>query len=221
MTVNELINDLIPPVKSSDAAGTALEWMEEFKLSQLPVVDEGTYKGLVTEANVLDASSLEMPISELQFLGWETACVHEGKHVYEAIKMMSSLRLELLPVLDEAEKYLGVVTLKGLLTALERIFSMQEAGGIVELRIPDRGYALSEISRIAESENAKILSLYISRARNNKDFLLTLKLNIEDLSRVIASFERFGYEVERTYFNAMQLSDYQRNLDALMNFLDT
>ncbi|RMG21604.1 MAG: CBS domain-containing protein [Bacteroidetes bacterium] len=217
--ISELIKDYIPSVKSSDTAGMALEWMNEFKLAQLPVVDDGLYKGLITEDNILEAPSLAAQIKDIQYHGYETAYLHAGKHIYDAIQVMSTMSLEILPILDEDNTYLGVVTLKDLMTGLGNIFAIHEPGGLIVLEIPQKGYALSEIARIAESENAKILSLYMSRAPQGH-YLLTLKLNIEDLSRVVASFERFEYKVVKTYYNIQQIDDYQRNIDALMNYLD-
>ncbi len=220
MIVRELITDKIPSIKSTDMAGTALDWMNEFKLSLLPVVDNGTYKGMVTEDDILDATSLEVKVGDIQYMGWDSAYIYEGKHIYDAIQVMSRFKLGILPVLDEENSYLGAITLPDLLPYLGNLLAMDEPGGIIVLEIPPKGYVLSEISRIAESENAKILSLYMSQPSKEGKYLLTLKLNIEDLSRVVASFERFQYTIIETYQHTIQLSNYQRNLDALMNYLD-
>lgn len=220
MIVSELITDKIPSIKSSDMAGKALDWMNEFKVSLLPVVDEAVYKGLIQEENILDASSLDIPISEVQFLGWDGAYVYQDQHIYEAIRVMSRYHLELLPVLDEDNTYLGLINLKDLFLHLDALFAIHEPGGIIVLDIPPKGYLPSEIARIVESNDAKILSLYISQTKNDGGYYVTLKLNIEDLSRVIASFERFEYTIHKTYYHTRPSTDFQRNLDALMNYLD-
>lgn len=220
MIVSELITDKIPPIKSTDMAGMALDWMNEFKISLLPIVDDAVYKGLISEENILDSPSLDKPVSEIQYLGFDSAYVYQGQHIFEAIKLLSKFNLDLLPVLDEDNSYLGAIVLKDLLVHLDAMFAIHEPGGILVLKIPPKGYVLSEIARIAESADAKILSLYLSQAIREGGYFVTLKLNVEDLSRVVASFERFEYTVFETYYHTKQIDDYQRNLDALMNYLD-
>jgi hypothetical protein len=79
---------------------------------------------------------------------------------------------------------------------------------------------LSEVGRIAESADAKVLSLYLAQTPGTDTFLLTLKLNVEDLSRLIAAFERFDYKVIRAYHRARFADNYDRNLQALLRWLE-
>ncbi len=220
MFVKELISDRIPSVKSTDTAGLALDWMGEFKLHQLPIVDHGTYKGMITENDILDARELSDTINDIKYSGWDSAYLHEDQHPYDAIEIMSNLKLEVLPVLDEEDKYMGVITLRDLMNFMGQLFALHEPGGILVLQIPGNGYVLSEIGRIAESADAKILSLYLGHHTASNTFHVTLKLNVQDLSRVVAAFERFDYEVVRTFFRTEQLDDYRHNLDSLLQYLD-
>ncbi len=220
MIARELISDSIPPVKSTDTAGLALDWMNEFKLSQLPIVDEGQYKGMITEADVMDGPDLDQPIASIRFSGWESAYVFYENHIYAAIDLMGNFKLEVLPVLDEDHRYLGVITLRDLGTHLGGLFAVHEPGGVLVLEIPAHSYVLSEIGRIAESADAKILSLYLASLPNTNDLLLTLKFNVEDLSRVSAAFDRFDYKIIRSYQRVRPMNDYSRNLDALLKYLD-
>lgn len=220
MIASALISDMIPSVKSTDAIGRALDWMNEFKTSLLPVVDDGKYVGMIQENDILDAEDFSGDVSSLRFASWENAYVYGEQHLYEAIRIMSSFRMDVVPVLDEDQSYLGVITLRDISFHLKDFFAVQEPGGIIVLAIPNKGYVLSEIGRIVESVDAKVLSLYLSSQAKSSDYLITLKLNVEDLSRVISTFERFDYVVVKTYYNTSQLVDYKRNLDALMNYLD-
>lgn len=43
MIAEELINQMIPPLKVSDSAEKAKKWMEEFRLTQLPVVENNNF----------------------------------------------------------------------------------------------------------------------------------------------------------------------------------
>jgi len=219
MMVRELISDSIPSVKPTDTAALALDWMNEFKVGQLPVVEEGAYRGLITEEAILDGADLEKPLGQQSLAGSESTYIFHESHIYDAIDMMTNFRLEVLPVVGDGQEFQGVITLRDVGRLLGNLFAVQEPGGVMVLAIPAHSYVLSEVGRIAESADAKVLSLYLSPLPDSKDMLLTLKLNVEDLSRVVAAFERFDYEIVRTFHRTKPLEDYSRNLEAFMKYL--
>jgi len=45
MRAYELITDEIPPLKHTDTGEKALQWMDEFKVSHLPVLKNGNFVG--------------------------------------------------------------------------------------------------------------------------------------------------------------------------------
>lgn len=219
MIASELISEIVPPIKSTDTVGKALDWMNEFKLAQLPIVDDGVYKGLITEDEILETADPMLLVGQVKRSGWEGVVIFDGKHVYDAIRIMSDHKVEILPVLDEAERYIGLITLRDLREFLGIIFAVNEPGGVIVVEIPKRGYVLSEIGRIVESTDAKVLSLYLSAAGEGK-YLATIKVNVEDLSKLLASFNRFDYTVIQTFSLSDRMKNYRKNLDALLNYLD-
>ena len=220
MIARDLISDTIPSVKSTDTLGNALAWMTEFKITQLPVVDAGIFSTMITEEDILDAGDLQATVAKSIHTGWEGAYVVASQHVYDSLAAMVNFNLEIVPVLGEDKAYLGCITLRDLLRYLGTLFAMNERGSVIVVKIPQNGYVLSEIGRIVESADAKVLSLYLSQTSARLPSIATLKLNVEDPSRVVASFERFEYKVIETYHRSEQMENLQRNLDALMNYLD-
>ena len=62
MIALELISYDIPPLKLSDTGVKVLDWMEEFKTTDLPVVDNNKYVGLIGESEILDRNDIEDPL---------------------------------------------------------------------------------------------------------------------------------------------------------------
>lgn len=221
MIARELISDTIPSVKTSDKVGRVLEWMGEFKVNQLPVVNHEQLLGLVTEEDLLDSESEDQPIGAVRLSLPETTCVFEDDHLYEVLKYASSLNLDALPVLRARDNtYLGVITKTDLVEESGRVLNVNEPGGIIVLNIPVRSYSLSEIGRICESNEAKVLSLTVNNSPDPTHLFVTLKLNIRELSRVIATFERFDYDISLVIFDAEQLDDYREKYENLLRYLD-
>ena len=72
---------------------------------------------------------------------------------------------------------------------------MESAGCVITLRIAPIDYSVSEIARILESNHAILLSLLSTTLEPDGYLEVVLKINLEDPSAVIRSFERFNYTV--------------------------
>src|ERR1043165_485893 len=117
MLVGDLITDEIPPLKTSDTVEMALDWMEQFKVSHLAVVENRVLMGIVSEYDLLDYERPDEKISEMK-TPLLKPILHHYQHAYDLVKIMSALDLTLVPVLDENEFYKGCITLKGLVQNL-------------------------------------------------------------------------------------------------------
>ena len=63
MNAIDLITYDIPPLVHSDSGEKAMSWMDEFKVSHLPVLKNGNYVGLVSEADILDKLDFDQTIA--------------------------------------------------------------------------------------------------------------------------------------------------------------
>ncbi len=219
MVAIELLSDEIPPLKTSDLGATALIWMEEFKLTELPVVHQEKFLGLIQEADILDLSQPEETIANHTF-SLEKAFVYQHEHVYEVISKMASLHLSCIPVLNEKDHFLGVISLAILIDRISKLAAMKDPGGILQLALNVNDYSLSEIARIVESNDAKILSSYIYTHEDSTKMDVTIKINKPDLSGIIQTFERYNYNVVGTFHKSEMEDDMQRRYQAFINYLN-
>ncbi|MCB0641068.1 MAG: CBS domain-containing protein, partial [Phaeodactylibacter sp.] len=83
-----------------------------------------------------------------------------------------------------------------------------------------RDYSLAEMSRLVESENAAVLSAFVSSSLDGSLIDVTLKINRQNVQPIISVFERFNYEIKAT-FNERDYTDTLRErYDLLMNYLN-
>lgn len=220
MTAQDFINPMIPPLRPQDTVQKALNWMNEFRVHQLPVADQGHYLGIIAEDVLYDSNKPEAPIADFE-LDHRQTTVGEHQHFYDVIKEAHQNALQVIAVLDEEGKYKGVITIKDTITALARTYATQNPGGIIVLSMHDYDYSMAEIARLVEADNAKILSSYVEADPYDPRMIkLTLKLNILDLTRVIATFERFNYRVIAK-FQEVETNSYDKDrLGLLLKFLD-
>lgn len=218
MRAIELITDEIPPLTHKDSGEKALRWMDEFKVSHLPVLKNGNFVGVLSESDVLDKMNLVESLDKL-FDHLPRPYVLANSHIYEVLAKISEHRVSVLPILDENEKYLGCTTVYHLLTVIANTGSIKEAGGIIVLEIGSIDYSMVQIAQIVESNNAKILSSYIMSSQDSSKLEITLKINQIDLTRIIRTFERYEYVIKASFQKGEGDDDIQNRYDSLMNFL--
>jgi predicted transcriptional regulator len=87
MLAGDLITDEIPPLKMTDTVEMALDWMEQFKVSHLAVVNNRELIGLVSETELLDYEHPEEQISASK-LHIMRPVIHYYQHTYDLLRII-------------------------------------------------------------------------------------------------------------------------------------
>ena len=219
MLVADLITDEIPPLKQTDSIELALDWMEQFKVSHLAVVKGKELIGLVSEHDLIDYQNPTESIQQLK-TPLLKPIIHNYQHTYDLLKLMMSFNLTLIPVLDDKELYKGCITLKGLLQNISTMASVQDPGGVIVLEVNQVDYSLAQISSIIEGNDAKILSCHVSSLPDSTKVEVTLKINVEDLSRILQTFNRYNYLVKASFQHTDFSGGMKNKLDEFLHFLN-
>ena len=219
MRAIDLITDEIPPLTHSDTGEKALSWMEEFKVSHLPVLKNGNFVGVISESDILDKMNTSETLDVL-FQHLPRPYAHASDHIYQVLSKIAEYKLSLIPVLDEGEKYIGCASVHHLLTLIANTGSIKENGGILVLEMASSDYSMAEIAQIVESNDARILSSYIMSTPESTNIEVTLKINKIELDRIIRTFERYDYVIKATYQKSNHDDDLKFRYDALMNYLN-
>ena len=192
MLAKNLMSDVVPALKTSDTGHQALSWMDIFRISHLPIVNEREFLGLISDKDIYDLNTVEEPIGN-HSLSLFSPYIFTDQHIYEVIELASRLKLSVIPVLDRESNYQGLITIGDLVEHFADLSALKHPGGILVLEVNQNDYSLTEISQIVESNDAKILSLYLSSSESTTLMDITLKINRTDLSSVIRTFERYEY----------------------------
>ena len=219
MIVSEIQLSLVPLLKPSDAVAFAMDRMLESRLFDLPIVDnDQRLLGLVRYEMLEDQeqdNTLESFKSE-----WKDISVRNNDPFIQLLHLFQEDQTTAVPVLDEEDFYLGTVQVHDLAGWLATQSVVTQPGGLLTLKVAHNNYSLSEIARIAESNNGIIINLRLSPDDEPEYMLIHLKLNLVDLTYVMATFERFGYRIH-SFNHQSHLSDfYTERYDALMRYLD-
>ena len=219
MLAKQLITESIIPLKTSDTGKDALNLMNEYKISHLPIVNNIDFLGLISEADINNLNNTKAPLGN-HLLSLTHPFVTEYQHIFEVIKLIASLKLTLVPVLNDKNHYLGVITLNNLVDHFSKIIAVQNPGGVIVLEINYNDYVLTEIAQIIESNDAKILSLYVTSHPDSTKMELTLKINKIDIYSILQTFNRYNYIIKASYSEGDDFDDLQERYESLMKYLD-
>lgn len=220
MIAEELINHMIPPLKVTDDAHKAIVWMEEFRCNHLPIVEEGELLGFISEEIILESNDIGKDLGDFKLVG-KNCAVSLDSHFYDILRIAGENKLQIVGVLNDARQYVGVITVQDIMASFAQTASVQMQGGILVLSMDLIDYSLAEISRYVEENNAKVISsTMIEDPLDKGKIKLTLKINQMDLSRVVATLERFGYRVIGRYQENRTDTDDKDRIDMLMRYLN-
>ena len=211
---------MIPPLKGTDDAHKAIVWMEEFRCSYMPVVENDKLLGFISEEIILETNDIEQLVKDFNLVGLN-CYVHLDTHFYDILKVAAEHKLQMVAVLNEDQTYAGIITVQDTLTSFAQTAAVQLPGGILVLSMNYVDYSLAEISRLVEENHAKILSSIVKEdPLDTAKLRLTLKINQVDLSRIVATLERFNYRVIGRYKETKPRGDEQDRIDMLLRYLD-
>jgi predicted transcriptional regulator len=220
MTADELINHMIPPLKTSDDAHKAIVWMEELRCNQLPVVEDRKFVGLLSEEMILEENTIDKLVGDYAYECAQCA-VKEGSHFYEVLKLASDHKVQTIGVINDEDQYVGAITVQDTITAFAQSAAVQLPGGIIVLSVNQIDYSLSQIARLIEENNAKILSSSVKIDELDPSKLrLTIKINRLELNHIAATLERFGYRIIARFQETNIQNEERERLDMLLKYLD-
>lgn len=215
-----MISYYIPALNSLGSGDDALAIMDEHKITHLPVVKNNNYVGLLSEDMVLDMEDSAMSIGDSNFALLKPF-VNIYAHVFDIIRIIDEFKITAIPVLDDGEDYIGLITIQDMAFQFAKITNATEPGGVLVLSVNARDYSLSQAAQIVESDNAKILSSYISGGEDSMAIDLILKINKSDLSSIIKSFERFEYKIKASFHESSYDENLNDRYNQFMRYLNT
>jgi acetoin utilization protein AcuB len=219
MLTIELINNNIPRLKLKDSVSKALRLIRDFRVTHLPVTDGDKFLGLISEDDLLDQDEPKLPMELMQEY-FIQASVHDNEHFLNAVTCSNQVDSTVVAVINDETELVGVITTNDLLKTIGNFAGTNEIGGIIVLEMERSQFAISEISRIVESNDATILHLNTTVHAETGMLTVTLHINKKEISTIVATFERYEFDVIYYFGNEKFENEIHSNYRHLMNYLD-
>lgn len=218
MRAADLISDEIPTLDGTDNAIFAMQLLDEYKMTHLPVVSGSEFLGLISESAVLEIENPEESLaSKPKYL--QQIFVNGNQHAYDIVRIAAEFKLSAIAIVDDNQHYQGVVSIYCLIRELANFAAMKGPGGIIVLEINRNDYSLAEVSQIVESNDARILSANLTSNPDSTNLELTLKINRDNMDGIIQTFNRYDYKISASFHQSSYEDLLQDRYDELMRYL--
>jgi len=219
MLVSHIIETNFPQVQFTDKVSFALLLMDDYHVEHLAVVNDDKFAGLISKDVLLEEDE-EGTFANLQEQLLQVSILsHE--HILSALKLITVVNdITLIPVVNESRELQGVITAKKLLHALAIFNAAEEPGGIIVLEMDRRNFSFGELSRLIETNDAYITQLNTYTETSTGLLEVTLKINKIEVSDIIATLQRYDYNIRYYFGEELYENELKENLDLLMTYLN-
>lgn len=218
MLTRDLLSQSLPVLRLQDKVYQALQLMNDNQVTHLPVVEGEKYIGLISEDDLLQAENDHSTLGKFD-QSFFTVSVKTDEHFLTAVQLAAENGLSVVPVVNEENELTGTVAYSELLRYASEFMSLNEPGGLIVLEMPGNQYSFNEISKLVETNDAQITQLNTSNDAETGMMQVTIRINKPEISDIIATFQRYEYNVKYFFGDEQYANELRSNYDNLMNYL--
>jgi acetoin utilization protein AcuB len=218
MLVSEIIQSSVPVLHFADTAEDAITLLQNNSLQHLAVVENDNYEGLLSMDELLSADetdTLETLSAKLIHVS-----ISDDQHLLTALRFISEYNVTALPVLSANKEYLGVVTETILLQSLAVFLNVEMPVGIFVLEMPNEKFSIGEICRVVETNDAFVTQVNSYTDHVTGMLMVTFRINKTDVSDVLATLQRYEYNVKYYFGEEHYQNKIKENFENLMAYLN-
>ncbi len=218
MLTGELHSQTLPYLHLTDKVYHALQLMNDNHVTHLPIVEGDKYIGLISEEDLMQADNDNSALEILQ-QSFSGISVKTNEHFLKALQIAAENGLSVVPLVNDENELTGTVVYNDLLKYASGFMSLNEPGALIVLEIPSNQYSFNEISKLVETNDAQITQLNTSNDPESGMMQVTIRINKPEVSDIIATFQRYDYNVKYFFGEELYTNELRSNYDNLMNYL--
>ena len=204
-------------IDTQETIGAVQDFFDDLTFSHFPIIEEGIFIGSIV-ADDIETFDSDKKVTDYRYT-LEHFFARANMIWLDVLEVFAKNHTNLVPILDENNKYVGYYEIGDVIKFFHETTFLKEPGAIIIVSKNTIDYSMSQIAQIVESNNGKLLGLFISNSDVNTTEI-TLKISIGSLNEIIQTFRRYNYDIisehnEDNYINSLkERSDY---LDKYLN----
>ncbi|MBG6060437.1 putative transcriptional regulator [Flavobacterium sp. CG_9.1] len=215
--ITEYITNDFRAIDSQESISTVQAFFDGSHFSHFPIIEEGIYIGSIA-AEDIETFDPEKKVTDYRFT-LEGFFARTNTIWLDVLEVFAKNHTNLIPVLDENNVYVGYYEIEDILKFFHETPFLKEPGAIIVVKKPILDYSMSQITQIVESNNGKLLGLFISEA-DVESVEVTLKITLGAMNEIIQTFRRYDYEIISEHQEDSYISNLKERSDYLDKYLN-
>ncbi|WP_310380566.1 CBS domain-containing protein [Flavobacterium sp.] len=204
--IKDYINNNYKAIDSQQTIAVVQGFFDDLNFSHFPVIEQEIYIGSIASEDI-ETFDIDKKIIDYSYT-LEGFFVKTDMIWIDVLAVFARNHTNLVPVLDQSNKYVGYYEIDDVIKFFTETPFINEQGGVIIVKKKIVDYSMSQIIQIIESNDGKILGLFISEA--DLEFIqVTIKLSLGVMNDIIQTFRRYNYEIisehqEDNYINTLK-----------------
>ncbi len=197
MKVGDWMEKKLITIDKETTIQDAVSLMKKHSIRHLPVLEGKRLVGLVTDGDMrqIFVASLieELAIDDVMIKDPITVTV--DTEIEEAAKIIYYNKIGALPVTDEGNEVLGIITVADIMAAFIELMGVLQSSSRIDIVLGNNPEAFEEVSRIIGSKGGEIISVGMAPRSNADKSIYFFRLKKCDVVQIVQVLEKAGYKI--------------------------
>lgn len=214
--IKDYINNNYKAIDSQQTIAVVQGFFDDLNFSHFPVIEEEIYIGSIASDDI-ETFDIDKKIIDYKYT-LEGFFVKTDMFWLDILEVFAKNHTNLVPVLDQSNKYVGYYEIEDVIKFFNETPFLKEQGGVIIVKKKSIDYSMSQIIQIIESNDGKILGIFISEA--DIEFIqVTIKLSLGVMNDIIQTFRRYNYEIISEHHEDNYINNLKERSDYLEKYL--
>lgn len=196
MSVKDFMTKELVVVDPQTKIFDAVDLMKKYEIHRLPVVENNSLIGLITEGTIqaaMPSQATSLSVFEINYLLNKTTVndvmirdvqtIAPNDLLEDAIYLMRKKNIGVLPVVDMRENLVGIITNNDIFDAFLKITGYTDGGTRIQLRIEkDQRGVLAEVCQVLSSHGYNIATVVVNR--NETETIIEFQISTQEVKEL-------------------------------------
>jgi predicted transcriptional regulator len=215
--ISDYITNDYKAIDSHETIAEVQNFFEEVSFSHFSVLNEGIYMGCIASDDV-ETFDDDKKVDDYKYT-LEGFFARKNMIWLDVLEVFAKNHSNVVPVLGEDNAYLGYYELEDIVKFFHETPFLKEQGAVIVVEKNAIDYSMGQITQIVESNNGKLLGLFISDASAEK-IQVTIKIAMGSTNEIIQTFRRYNYEIVSEHHEDNYINNLRERSEYLEKYLN-
>lgn len=215
--ISDYITNDYKAIDSHETIAEVQNFFEEVSFSHFSVLNEGIYMGCIASDDV-ETFDDDKKVDDYKYT-LEGFFARKNMIWLDVLEVFAKNHSNVVPVLGEDNTYLGYYELEDIVKFFHETPFLKEQGAVIVVEKNAIDFSMGQITQIVESNNGKLLGLFISDA-SAKKIQVTIKIAMGSTNEIIQTFRRYNYEIVSEHNEDNYINNLRERSEYLEKYLN-